>query len=75
MKGAFAVAALVSATASFRGADAFVGPSLKGACGCVWSGIGLGSCVCGWSPSCPVREVCPRDPSPVRSHIHTFVLK
>ena len=35
MKGAFAVAALVAATASFQGADAFMGPSLKGTCGWV----------------------------------------
>lgn len=36
MKGAFAIAALVAATASFQGADAFVGPSLKGTC---WGGV------------------------------------
>lgn len=35
MKGAFAVAALVAATASLQSADAFVGPSLNGTCGWV----------------------------------------
>jgi len=38
MKGAFAAAALVAATASFQGADAFVGPILKGTC---WRGAGV----------------------------------